>query len=91
MTRTDHAYRHLMLAVTDESRDELHALALADEDDRVPSAELVDDLRQTLAGHTEVGRSLRLTSIVLGPIPRDPAGTTIAAPLMSWLRDNPCA
>lgn len=86
MTLTDGAYRHLILAVTDFSRCELHALASQHRDDHAPSEALVDDLRRTLAGHTQVGRSIPLPTIVLGAIPRDPETTRIAQPLLTWIR-----
>lgn len=90
MTHTDCEYHRLILAVTDYSRGELHALAHQDGDGYAPSEALVEDLRQTLAGHTQVGRSVPLTDIVLGPIPRDSA-TRIADPLLEWIRENPAA
>jgi len=91
MTITDGAYRHLILAVTDFSRGELHALASQLGDEHAPSDALVDDLRRTLAGHTQVGRSIPLSSIVLDAIPRDPDTTRIAQPLLTWIRQNPAA
>jgi len=90
MTYDDGAYRHLILAVTDFSRGELHALAWED-GDRAPSEALVDDLRRTLAGHTQIGRSVPLAHVVSGPIPRDVETTRIADPLLSWIRANPAA
>jgi hypothetical protein len=91
MTHTDGAYRHLILAVTDFSRGELRALASQHGDDHPPSEALVDDLRRTLAGHTQIGRSIPLTTVLLGAIPRDPETTRIARPLLTWMRQNPAA
>ena len=88
MTHTDGAYRHLIFAVTDFSRCELHALASKHADDQAPSEALVDDLRRTLSGHTQVGRSIPLSTIVLGAIPRDPDTTRIAEPLLTWIRQH---
>ena len=91
MTHTDGAYRHLIFAVTDFSRCELHALASKHADGRAPSEALVDDLRRTLSGHTQVGRSIPLSTVVLGAVPHDPETTRIAAPLLRWIRQNPAA
>jgi len=91
MTDDHGAYRHLILAVTDFSRGELHALASEEETHRAPSEALIDDLRRTLAGHTQIGRSLPLASVVHGPIPCDPGTTRIADSLLEWIRSNPAA
>jgi hypothetical protein len=90
MLQMDGAYRHLILAVTDFSREELHSLAGAPGPRPAPSEALIDDLCRTLAGHTQIGRSLRLTSVVRGPIPLDPDATRIDDTLLSWIRYN-CA
>jgi len=90
MLQMDGAYRHLVLAVTDFSRGELHALAGASQPRPAPSEALVDDLCRTLAGHTQIGRSLPLASVVLGPIPQDPDATRIDDTLLTWIRSN-CA
>jgi len=91
MTQTDVHYRHLILAVTEFSRGELHALASQSGANPAPSEALVEDLRRTLAGHTQIGRSVALESVVVGPVPRDRETTRIAQPLLAWIRDNPAA
>ena len=90
MRQMDGTYRHLILAVTDYSRGELQELAVEAEPRPAPSDALVDDLCRTLAGHTQIGRLLPLTGVVLGPIPRDPDATRIDDTLLSWIRTN-CA
>jgi hypothetical protein len=91
MTTLEGSYRHLVLAVTDFSRGELRALAAHSEADTPPSDALVEDLCRTLAGHTQIGRTIRLTAVVLGPIPRDGGSTRIAESLLRWIRENPAA
>jgi hypothetical protein len=91
MTRIEGAYNHLILAVTDFSRGELRSLATQPVDARVPSEALIDDLSRTLAGHTQIGRTIPLSEVVTGPIPRDATTTRICDPLLTWIRTSSAA
>lgn len=82
-------YNRLFLALTDRSRDELGTLASTDAFAPRPSQALVDDLSKVLAGHTQVGRWVPLSEIVVGQPERDASGARISDPLLDRVRENP--
>jgi hypothetical protein len=88
MTTQVRDYDPLILAIAEGCRTDLVSLASDPDEPGAPSEALVDELTRLLAGHTRVGRLFPLHTIVLGPIPRDPARTRIAAPLLDRVRER---